>query len=118
MPVIVVLSVVVFVGWYVLVLTGVVPPEWTRTHGDMLFSLLFGVAVLVIACPCALGLAVPTAVMVSTGVGAKLGVLIKGGPSQEPNNTAPLRVLVPASLTALNAKGLTRSLRRCGKSAF
>jgi Cu+-exporting ATPase len=44
---------------------------------SFLFALLFGIAVLVIACPCALALATPTAVMVGTGVAAKNGILIK-----------------------------------------
>lgn len=87
-PTVLLLSVAVFFFWYVLVLADALPPDWAEREGGVLFSVLFSVAVLVIACPCALGLAVPTAVMVGTGVGAKLGVLIKGGrntPTQQPS---------------------------------
>lgn len=82
-PVVVVLAVLTFVSWYLACLNGAVSDDWLRTDGiktsHFLFSFLFGLSVLVVACPCAMGLATPTAVMVGTGVGAKYGVLIKGG---------------------------------------
>ena len=56
------------------------------------FALTFGISVLVIACPCALGLATPTAVMVGTGVAAKFGVLIKGGNALEKINNITMVV--------------------------
>lgn len=83
-PMVVAASAIVWLGWYLAGIGGAYPATWLpEGTSPFLFALLFGIAVLVIACPCALGLATPTAVMVATGVGAQHGILIKGGDALE-----------------------------------
>ena len=66
---------------------------WLAITGDVDAAFTAAVAVLIIACPCALGLATPLGIMVGTGRGAQLGVLIKGGEVLEDTRTVDVIVL-------------------------
>ncbi|HJW90372.1 MAG TPA: HAD-IC family P-type ATPase [Anaerolineales bacterium] len=77
-PAVIAIAALTFLGWYFLA-----PPPAHLEVSLFTRALINMVAVLVIACPCAMGLATPTAVMVGTGKGAEMGVLLKSGEALE-----------------------------------
>ncbi|GAB4834394.1 Probable copper-transporting ATPase hma5 [Ancistrocladus abbreviatus] len=83
-PLVITLSFATWFAWFLAGKFHWYPKSWIPSSMDSFeLALQFGISVMVIACPCALGLATPTAVMVGTGVGASQGVLIKGGQALE-----------------------------------
>ncbi|KAJ2477648.1 hypothetical protein IWW56_004210 [Coemansia sp. RSA 2131] len=94
-PFVVLAAVIVFIAWIAAGAAGHINSKWLASKQGMgshsdgmdeqkpmaygIFALLNAISVLVIACPCALGLAAPTAIMVGTGLAARFGILVKGG---------------------------------------
>ncbi|KAI0548902.1 heavy metal translocatin [Xylaria curta] len=85
-PTILVLGILTFIVWMILSHALKHPPKIfleEKSGGKLFVCVKLCISVIVFACPCALGLATPTAVMVGTGVGAENGILVKGGAALE-----------------------------------
>jgi Cu+-exporting ATPase len=80
-PTVICISLFTFLTWATLAWLHRIPRDWfVDEYGDpLLFAMLFAMSVVMISCPCSLGLATPLAIMVGTSVGAFNGILIKGG---------------------------------------
>lgn len=79
-PVVVIASLVTFLCWEIAALSDSIPKAaMGKSTSKFAFAFFFALAVWVSACPCSFGLATPTAILVATGVAAKLGILIRRG---------------------------------------
>ena len=78
-PVITLIAILTFIVWLSLGLSGVLPDAYRGSSGWVVWSLQFAIAVFVVACPCGLALAAPTALFVGGGLAAHHGILVKGG---------------------------------------
>ena len=80
-PFVTLVATLTWIVWLVLGTSGAIPKDWRdeEAGGWALWSLRFAIAVFVIACPCGIGLAAPTALFVGGGLAAKHGILVKGG---------------------------------------
>ncbi|KIP07056.1 hypothetical protein PHLGIDRAFT_127850 [Phlebiopsis gigantea 11061_1 CR5-6] len=96
-PTVVSLALITFTGWMVIshIVGDDALPDMFIHHGASKFAvcLQLCISVVVVACPCALGLSTPTAIMVGTGVGAQNGILIKGGRALEASRSIKRIVL-------------------------
>ncbi|RAR15031.1 heavy metal translocatin [Stemphylium lycopersici] len=80
-PFVIAVAIITWLVWLILGTTGAIPSNWKNeaAGGWELWSLRFAIAVFVIACPCGIGLAAPTALFVGGGLAAKHGILVRGG---------------------------------------
>lgn len=101
-PIVITIAVVVFIVW----ISAIRPGDWPP-------ALIAAISVLVIACPCALGLATPTSIMVGTGKGAERGILFKGGEYLEATQNLQ-SVMLDKTGTITNGKPEVTDVVLCG----
>jgi Cu+-exporting ATPase len=104
-PIVIAVAIATFVLWYV---AGPAP--------SLTYAIVTSVAVLIIACPCALGLATPTAIMVGTGRGAAMGILIKDAESLETAQSVDVIVLDKTGTVTRGEPSVTDVLPAAGTS--
>jgi Cu+-exporting ATPase len=111
-PIIITLGLATFTAWMILSHVLQTPPTiFTKdtSGGPLMVCVKLCIAVIVFACPCALGLATPTAVMVGTGVGAEQGILIKGGATLETATKVTHIVLDKTGTLTMGKMSVSRS---------